>query len=215
VKYKRKLFIIGASSLGREIESWLELIPSEKRDWEIAGFLHSFKEKSPLEGYSSSYSILGSWEDYPLSKEDYCLIAVSNPLWRKKLYLYLENKSTLFTFIAPNATIGKYNKIGDGSIICPNSIISTNVNLGKCVFINFGSQIGHDVNIGDFTSIMTNIDIAGNCTIGSEVFIGSNSVIIPKIKVEENSVIGVGSVVINNVKKGTTVFGNPAKVINF
>jgi sugar O-acyltransferase (sialic acid O-acetyltransferase NeuD family) len=211
VQNKRKLYIIGASHLGRELESWLELIPAGQREWELAGFLHSFDNKSPLEGYPTDYSILGSWEDYPLTTSDCCIISVADCKWKEKIFLHLKGKVSFFTYIAPSAIIGKFTTIGEGSFICPNSTISTNVKLGNSVFINVGSQIGHDVTIGDYSSLMANVDLGGHVILGKSVFIGSKATIIPKITVEDSSTVGAGSVVIKKVKSGTTVFGNPAK----
>ena len=210
---KRNLYLIGASHFGREMESWLELVPENKRDWEFKGFLHAYQDNSPLEKYPSDYSILGNWEDYPLSKNDYCIISVSDCTWKEKIYNHLKDRTTFFTFIAPNAIIGKYNIIEEGCIICPNCVITTNVYLGKCITLNIGTQIGHDVKIGNFSSLMPGVDLGGHVSIGTKVFIGSKATIISKIEVENNSIIGTGSVVIRKVKSDTTVFGNPAKVL--
>jgi sugar O-acyltransferase (sialic acid O-acetyltransferase NeuD family) len=213
VQSKRNLYIIGASNFGREIESWLNLIPEKKRDWEIKGFLHTYKNVSPLEGYPSDYSILGNWEDYPLSKNDYCIISVADCTWKEKIFNHLKDRTAFFTYIAPNAIIGKFNIIEEGCIICPNCVVTTNVYLGKCTSLNIGTQIGHDVKIGNFSSLMANVDIGGHVNIGNKVFIGSKATIIPKILVEDNSIVGAGSVVIRKVKSETTVFGNPAKAL--
>jgi sugar O-acyltransferase (sialic acid O-acetyltransferase NeuD family) len=213
VQNKRNLYLIGASNFGREMESWLGLIPKGKRDWEFVGYLHSNSGDSPLIGYQTDYNILGSWEDYPFTATDYCIISVANCAWKEKIYLHLKGKVTFFTYIAPNAILGKYNIIGEGSIICPNCIVTTNVHLGKFTILNIGTQIGHDVTIGDFSSLMANVDLGGHVTLGKSVFIGSKATIIPKMKVEDSSIIGAGSVVIKKVKSGTTVFGNPAKEI--
>jgi sugar O-acyltransferase (sialic acid O-acetyltransferase NeuD family) len=210
MKKKHGLYIIGASHLGRELESWLDLIPLQNRDWEIKGFLHSFTDKSPLEGYPTDYKILGGWEDYNLTREDYCIIAIADTEWRKKIFNHLKDRVTFFTYIAPNVTIAKFVKIGEGVFICPQCILATNVTIADNVFINCLTQIGHDTKIGEHTSIMADVVIGGNCIIAPSVFIGSNSTIIPGITVEEESTVGVGSVVIRKVRTKTSVFGNPA-----
>jgi sugar O-acyltransferase (sialic acid O-acetyltransferase NeuD family) len=214
VQDRKNLYIIGASNLGREMESWLQTIPEANRDWIFKGFIHTYDKKSPLEGYPSDYLILGGWENFPFSRNDYCIISVADTDWKEKIYNHLKNKVNFFTFISPNAIIGKFNNIGEGCIICPNCIVTTNVTLGKLTTLNIGTQIGHDSVIGDFSSLMTSIEIGGQVAIGKKVFIGSHATIIPKIKIEDCSFIGAGSVVITKVKKGTTVFGNPAKIIN-
>ena len=210
---KRKLFIIGASSFGRVMESWLEMIPEENRDWKLEGFLHTFQGESPLAGYPSGYDILGAWEDYPLTKDDYCIIALADSNWKEKIYRYLMHKTTFYTYIAPGVIIGKCSSIGLGCIICPNCVISTNVHLGTCVTINQGTQLSHDVTIGDFSSVMGNVDLTGKVIVGKKVFIGVGATIIPEMHIEDGSKVGAGSVVVKNVTKGDTVFGNPARVI--
>jgi sugar O-acyltransferase (sialic acid O-acetyltransferase NeuD family) len=195
------------------MESWLELIPPEKRDWELKGYLHHFEGESPMDGYPSDHKIIGDWRDYPLTKSDYCIIAVADCSWKERIYLHLSEKTTFYTFIAPDAVIGKFNTFGEGCIICPGSIITTNVQTGKCVTINIGTQIGHDCRIGDFSSIMPAVDLGGRVTIGKKVFLGTKATILPKIWIGDGATVGAGSVVIKKVKESVTVFGNPAKEV--
>jgi len=210
---KRDLFIIGASNFGREMESWLQLIPESLRDWKIKGFLHYFEGKSPLDGYPTNLKIIGDWRDHPLTKNDYCIIAVADCTWKERIYNHLKGKTSFLTYIAPDASVGKFNIIGEGTLVCPGSIITTNVTIGNCVTLNIGSQIGHDCKIGDFSSIMPSVDLGGNVTVGSKVFIGTNATILPNMTIGSGATVGAGSVVLKKVGEGTTVFGNPAKEI--
>lgn len=207
---RKRLFIIGASGLGREVENCLYTIPEEDRDWDLIGFLHSFEGKSPLEGYPSRLHILGEWENYRFGKNDYCIIAVGDCNWREKIYNHLKEKVNFYTFIHPSTAVYDFSTIAEASLIMPNCFISTDVRIGNACFLNVGTQVGHDVKIGNFTSIMSQVEISGWCNIGEKVFIGSKSVIISKTKIEDESKVGAGSVVIKKVKKNTTVFGNPA-----
>jgi maltose O-acetyltransferase len=49
--------------------------------------------------------------------------------------------------------------------------------------------------------------------IGEKVFLGSRASIIPRIKVGRESTIAAGATVFSNVKEGSTVAGNPARLI--
>lgn len=54
----------------------------------------------------------------------------------------------------------------------------------------------------------------GNCIeINDNVFIGGHSIIIGNVTIGPNAIIGAGSVITKNVKRGTIVAGNPARVI--
>ena len=208
----KDLYIIGASGLGREMESWLELIPEEERYWEVKGFI-DFDENS-LDNYPSEYKIVGDQYTFNFSENSIVLVAIAKPEFREKVYKLMKEKNIeLMTFVAPNAIIGKTSNIGEGSVICPNAIITTNVTIGKCVFINCGSNIGHDVQIDDFSSIMANVNVSGNCRVGKRVFMGSKSIIIPGKNIQDDVVVGAGSVVIRNIGEQQSVFGNPAKRI--
>jgi len=209
VQGKKRLFIIGAGGLGRELESWLTQSPGFGVKFDIVGFLDD--NPKALDDNPSDYRVIGTPLKYNYGSADFVIFGIADPVIKIKLYENLINVIKLFTFIAPNTIIGKNNKIGEGSVICPNCIITTNVKIGKCVFINCGSQIGHDSDIGSFSSIMSNVDIGGKCKIGSGVFIGSHVNIIPTVNIENSAKIGAGSTVIKRVKEKSSVFGNPAK----
>jgi len=211
VQNKRRLFIIGAGDFGRELESWLELIPPGEREWEIAGYLDN-NEKA-LNGYPSDYKILGDIDTFRFINDDLCVITIAEPIIKEKICHKLESKVEFYTYISPDVIIGKHNKIGKGTVICPGCILTTNITIGEFATINIGTQIGHDVKIGNFTSIMANVDVGGKCEIGNNVYIGTNSTIIPSRKIGRNAKIGAGSIVIRNVKENITVFGNPAQQI--
>jgi sugar O-acyltransferase (sialic acid O-acetyltransferase NeuD family) len=158
--------------------------------------------------------VLGSEQTYAFNTNDYVLISIANSAVREKVYNHLKGKVSFLTFISPQAIVGKFNDIEEGTIICPNAIVTTNVKLGKCSIVNIGSQIGHDVQVGDFTSLMANVDIGGCCTIGKRCFLGTNSTIIPERKIADDITIGAGAIVLRNFSRGdNTLYGNPAKKI--
>jgi sugar O-acyltransferase (sialic acid O-acetyltransferase NeuD family) len=212
---KKRLFIVGAGGFGRELESWLELIPKQERDWHIVGYLDSKQGKRRIQSYPSDYEIIGEEHSFPLTKDDLVVIAISEPSTKEKIYKYLKDKVTFLTYIAPNTVVGKFNNIGEGSIICPNTIITTNIVLGVCVTLNIGIHIGHDVTVGDFSSLMPSVDIGGNCTLGKRVYMGTNSTIVPGKKIADDVKISSGSIVTRSIKEKSTVYGNPAQKLIF
>jgi sugar O-acyltransferase (sialic acid O-acetyltransferase NeuD family) len=211
VPNKKRLFIIGAGQFARELESWLDLVPPQNRDWELAGFLYrDEKGENPLSQVPSDYRVLGNWEVFPFEASDCCVLGVAKPDFKREAYSKLAAKVAFPPFVSPDCTIGKFNELSPGVIVCPHAIITTNIRIGTGTTVNIGTQIGHDSRIGAFSSLMPNVDIGGGCDIGESVFIGTGSTIIPGRRIGNGAQIGAGSVVVTHVKENTRVFGNPA-----
>ena len=123
------------------------------------------------------------------------LVAVSNPKEREKIINKLPPQTEFTTFIHPTAIISQNFDvvIGEGSFIGANSIITTNVTIGKHAILNRGNHIGHDCVIGDYLSMMPGSIISGNVNIGNNVYIGSNSTVKEKMSICDNVVIGMSS----------------------
>ena len=185
---KKRIYIIGAGDFGREMESWLEDLPNFKNEYEIKGYLDN--DSKSLQNKPTDYEIVGTHEEMEFKENDYVVIAISNSKVRKRIAESLINKVNFFTYIAPNVTIGKFTKIGSGSIICSNCFISTNTVIGDFVIVNAGSNIGHDCIIESYCSLMANVDIGGSVILGEGVFIGTKATIIPKKRIFRGITIG-------------------------
>ena len=208
---KKGIYIIGAGDFGREMESSLSALPRFRVDYEIKGFLD--RDRNALRNMPSDFKILGTHEEIQFKANDYVVIAISNSDIRKRIAQSLLGKVQFFTYVAPNVTIGKFTKIGQGSIICSNCFISTNSNIGDFVIANAGTNIGHDSVIGSYCSLMANVDIGGTVSLGEGVFLGTKATIIPKKRVSAGIIVGAGSVVIRNLNKPGSYYGNPAKYL--
>jgi sugar O-acyltransferase (sialic acid O-acetyltransferase NeuD family) len=154
----------------------------------------------------------------PLSQfnpNDYeVLIAVGDPTDRKDIVNKLPKKTKYFTFIHPSVQIlGNDVTIGDGSIICAGSIITTNCVIGNHTHLNLQTTIGHDCRIGDFFTTAPGAKVSGNCTIGNCVYIGTNVSIKQKIEICDNVIIGLNAGVVKNILISGTYVGVPAKKI--
>ena len=204
----RKLYLVGAGAFGRELETWLEQSPEFQHEWEIAGYLHN--GESTLAQYPSDYKVIGDWKTFSFSSDDMVIPAIADFRWKKLIHESLHSRVTFFTFIHPSVIMGKFTKIGEGSVICPNCVITTDVRIGICATINIGTQIGHDVQIGDFCSLMAHVDLGGWVEIGNHVFMGTQSMVVPRKKIGDDCQIAAGSVVMRNLKAGRNVYGNPA-----
>ncbi|WP_289054511.1 acetyltransferase [Carboxylicivirga marina] len=208
---KKRLFIIGAGGLGRGLESCLDRIPEDQRDWQIIGFID--ESATALDGFKSDYQIIGDIDSYEFATDDWALIAIGDSKTREEVYRRLKGRVHFYTFIDPTAMISKFTQIEEGCLILAGTFINNNVRVGKLSLILENSTVGHDTELGEFCSLMSNVNIGGGCRIGENTFIGTNATVIPRRIITADVTIGSGSVVVRHIKNSCTVFGNPAKKI--
>lgn len=210
----KNLLIIGARGLGREVYDLARYCYGYGTEFIVAGFLDD--KTDALSGLSGYPPILSSVENYEPKDNDIFACALGNPFYKKKYAdIILERGGRFIDLIHPNVHIGNNCVHGQGLIMFNNSHIGQDVTLGDFVTFDGQGSVGHDCHIGSYTHIGAQASVAGYCIISECVTINPGAHIIPHCKLGENAVIGIGSVVINKVKPNTTVFGNPAKRIDY
>jgi len=147
--------------------------------------------------------------------EEYLMmVAVADSKDRADIVSRLPKETKYFTFIHPTVQIMDDNiEVGEGSFIGANSILTTNIKLGKHALLNRGNHIGHDCFIGDYFSAMPNAVIGGNVWIDNKVYLGSCSNIREKIKIVANTTVGMNAAVVKNITESGVYVGVPAKKI--
>jgi sugar O-acyltransferase (sialic acid O-acetyltransferase NeuD family) len=142
------------------------------------------------------------------------MIAVADSKNRYEIVRRLPQETKYFSFIHPTALIMDDSiEIGDGSFIGANTILTTNIKLGKHTILNRGVQIGHDCQIGNFFSAMPGAVVSGNVKISDFVYMGNNSSIREKLFVGSSVTIGMNGAVVKSIKESGVYGGVPVKKI--
>jgi sugar O-acyltransferase (sialic acid O-acetyltransferase NeuD family) len=205
---KKRLIIIGAGGLGREVFSYLLLNPHA--EWEVAGFLDDGPD--PLAGYDLPAKVLGRSADYSPLVSDLFIPGIGDPEIKLRLCRGLAERGAKFaTFFHPTALLGYRARVGVGGFIYPGAIIGPYATIGNFVSIGANATVGHDAKIGDGCTLCGHTEINGWTELGEGVFLGSHASALPKVKVGEYAKIGAGSVCFGSVKPHTTMMGVPAK----
>jgi len=127
-----------------------------------------------------------------------------------------------FVVVLPNAKIGEYCNI------CSHCLIENDVVIGNRVTIKSGVQLWDGLRVGDNVFIGPNVTFTNDkypksrntsynmqtTLIEADVSIGGGATILPGIAIGKGAIVGAGAVVTKDVLPGTTVVGNPARVIN-
>jgi len=203
------LVIIGAGGLAREIYDLALACCAHLPDFTIKGFLSIEQTNIEELGYPK---IISNSTDYVIEEGDVFFCAIGSVLRRKNVVDDILNKGGKFiNLIHPSAIISPSVKLGVGIAIKSYCVISSDVTIGDFTFLQSSVIMGHDVKIGKFCQINSFSFFAGYVQIGDCVTVNAGAKLIQNVKVEEEAVVGIGSVVLTKVKKGTTVFGSPAK----
>lgn len=210
---KTLLGIIGAGGFGREV---MPVAASTMGpDVELV-----FVETDPS---------ISSLNGYPLISEDEFIslrhnmklfnIAIANSQARAKFATkYTELGYKPATLSARNVTVYDEVEIGEGAILCANATITSNAKIGRFFHANLNSYVAHDCVLGDFVTFAPNVACNGKVEIGDHAYIGAGAILRPGAKGEplrigEGAIVGMGAVVTKDVPPGTTVVGNPARLL--
>jgi sugar O-acyltransferase (sialic acid O-acetyltransferase NeuD family) len=207
----KKLYIVGAGGFGRELKAWTGQHPNFLKNAVFTAFLDD--NKSALDSFSN-FAPVHPLADHTVSTDNIYLCGIAVPSLKEKLIPPLIKKGAQFeSFIHPSSIIGERVQLGQGSVICPQCVLSCDIKLGDFITLNIATTIGHDVEAGDWTTTSAQVDLTGGVKVGRGVFFGSRANVIPLKKIGDYSTIAAGAVVFTSVPPKTTFAGNPAREI--
>lgn len=209
----KNLVIIGASGFAREMYDLANACYGNDPDFKVKGFLSDGPSNIETMGYPP---VLSKVADYSIEPGDVFFCGIGKVTDRKKTVdIILSKGGEFINLIHPTAIISPSVKLGIGVGIKSFCVLASDVTVENFTFMQSSVIMGHDVHIGSFCQINSFAFFAGYSRIHDLVTINAGAKLIQKVVVEEQAVVGMGSVVLNKVKKGTTVFGMPAKRVSF
>jgi len=204
--------LVGASGFGSEVLPLLENQIKAQEDFEgDLVLIDSDRSRKKLFGRK----VISEEEFLELSaKKKFFNIAISSPEIREKVYKRLsQNDIEPLSILSEDMQKLASVEIKEGAIICPQSLFTSNIKVGKFFHCNYKSVVAHDCRIGDFVTLAPGVFVNGNVTIEDRAYIGAGAIIKQGIKIGKNSVVGMGAIVLKDVSENTTVIGNPARVL--
>ncbi|MDP2562117.1 acetyltransferase [Psychrobium sp. 1_MG-2023] len=201
------LAVIGASGHGKVVADLAVTL-----GFDVVFFDDAYPSKLKVE----HWPINGVFKDFINDNDLYCgaIVAIGNAKARESITNQL-NELNIYTPILqhPSAIVSSYASIGGGSVIMPGAVVNAFASIGIGCIINSNAVIEHDCKLECFVHVCPCAAVAGGTIIGKRTWVGIGSNIRQLITIESDVLIGAGSVVVNDISKGTTVGGVPAKAI--
>ena len=107
-------------------------------------------------------------------------------------------------------------EIAEGAIFGTNTVITSNVRIGRHFHCNIYSYVAHDCVVGDFVTFAPRVSCNGRVVVKDHAYIGTGAMLKQgshgsPLVIGEGSVVGMGAVVTRDVPPHTVVVGNPAR----
>lgn len=207
--------IYGASGFGKEVMPLVrQKFPTLTKDSFV------FIDDSQAGNSLNDYAVL-SYQDFLAKPTTHkaVTIAIANSQVREKLAARLTQDNIQHLDIqAANTVILDEVEIGEGSLLCPFTCLTSNIKIGKFFHANIYSYVAHDCVIGDYVTFAPGVKCNGNIHIQDHAYIGTGAVIKQgtpdkPLVIGKGAIIGMGAVVTKSVPAGVTVVGNPARIL--
>jgi sugar O-acyltransferase (sialic acid O-acetyltransferase NeuD family) len=211
--------LYGAGGFAREVMPFFKknfpIISCENDSAKLKFF---FVETSPQKKELNGYQIISEEDFFDINvSKRYFNVAIGDSRVRERIAnSCIARGAKPIAAQSLNSIIYDCNEIGEGSIICSYSMVTSNAKIGRFFHSNIYSYVAHDCVIGDYVTFAPNVHCNGNVHIHNHAYIGTGAILkqgssSKPLVIGEGAVVGMGSVVTKDVPPFTTVIGNPAR----
>ena len=207
------IVIVGVGGLGREIAEWVEDINEVKPAFRLLGFLDDDASKHGTNRHD--LPVLGGVDWLAARSGSIAtVVGLGNPAPKRRIVERLRVHSAGFpSIVHPNAVVGRYVEVGEGCVVCPGVLITTDIRIGAFVTFNFGLTVGHDATIENYVTLAPGVNISGYVKVREGADLGANVATVPSVEIGAWSIVGAGASVTRSLPANCTAVGVPARVI--
>ena len=209
---EKNLIVLGAGGLAREC--WETLLLTSKRRV-AAARCFADPEPRPDHWAHRAFAHVAAtdllWRESSLASGD-VVIAIGDMAARRRLASEVVARAgELLSMTHPDTSIGSSCRIGAGSIVLAQAVLTAEVYVGDCSILNPGVSISHNSAVGSFCNIGPGVRVCGRVRIHDDVELGAGAIVLPDRTIGEGARVGAGAVVTDDVEPGSVVKGIPAR----
>jgi len=208
---ERLLHIYCFGDLSHEVS-----VIARRAGWKVSFFVDKGGNLPPV-SYSGIQRIGENSSAIESNPPQYALVATGDPRLRESIVIRIEKRfpECIFpTLLDPACLISDPEtvKIGRGTIVQANTIITCDTTIGEFCYLNFNVGVGR-ATMGDFSTLLLGAQVAGDSVLGKRVYVGGNATIKDKVTVCDDAIIGMGATVVKDITEPGTYVGVPARRI--
>lgn len=210
-----KLVLVGAGGFGRETADAVHAMNTCGASWQLLGYLD---DNPVLQGtFINDTPVLGGISEVKNLPDTSFVVCtgrpdnyVSRPGIVDRLGLSADRYATI---VHPTAAVSASSRIGPGSVLLANVVLTAAVIIGSHVAVMPHVALTHDDVIGDFATIASGVLLGGHVRIGKGAYLGAGALIREGLNVGKRAMIGMGSVVLDDVPEEEVWIGAPARYL--
>ncbi len=178
---------------------------------EVAGY-YAQSKNDELSEFIPYLGDMDATDDKDFDRTAKYIVAVRLIKYRDKMIQFIEDHNlTAGSYVSSKAYYSRMAKLGKGTVIFPNAMVTGNPVVGDYLFMDSFSIISHGDVMGSNIVIGPGVIITGDSEIGNGVTFGVNSAILPGTKIGDNVEIAINTYPRRRVPDNSSIITPPGK----